>query len=122
MPINLRKYDGKYIEVLYGSETLRGRLVGTMLYEIRLDGIDRIYELNEQQIAAIRDITKEVYESLKMDEKRLADSEKEWAESKKEWRNAGQEWTDQQHSDYRNIVDKLADIRKKIREIEKLDK
>jgi hypothetical protein len=131
MPIDLRKYDRKYVEILYGSKTLIGRLVGNVLYTdsgtiYRYDfSSGPPYELNEQNISAITDITKQTFESLKNSEKSWADSEREWADAERKWKNAG--WTPQQHPNYKSIVDTLANtrktltnIRERIREIDEV--
>ena len=75
MPINLAKYNGRYVEIIYGSTRLRGKLINNALVEYYLGsdnlGSDTVYcldkepyNLNEQNIDAIRDITRNIYKNL----------------------------------------------------------
>ena len=69
MPIDLQKYDGKYVQISCGSIELEGKLIGNTLFEYYL-GDDTVYplhkqyEINEHNISAIRDMTSEIYTRL----------------------------------------------------------
>lgn len=91
MPLNLKKYDGRYVGVLYGSTVIAGKLRveegGVMLEEAATTGSSldfgllgssyadsrqfehtKSMEINAENINAIRDITNEIYESLDLHE------------------------------------------------------
>jgi len=65
MPINLMKYQGRYVKVLYGPNGLTGKLVGNRLLVYTLGGdVVETWELNEGSIDAIADVTSSSYRDL----------------------------------------------------------
>jgi uncharacterized protein with von Willebrand factor type A (vWA) domain len=83
MPIDLRKYDGRYVEIMYGSLKIMGKLcLGEEEAMIKEFCIGRTFDvtdyikgyvdgqlgdsivINERNINFLRDVTEEIYEYL----------------------------------------------------------
>jgi hypothetical protein len=87
MPLNLKKYDGRYIGILYGQVVMLGKLHvgesavileeaisvhdagleeewGFSYASVRQCGETHSLEVNSENVNAIRDITSEIYSSL----------------------------------------------------------